>query len=135
MIVADTNLLAYLLIEGEHTEAARRVRAIDDGWIQPALWRSEFLNVLNLAVKTHLLDEAEAMRVWRSALAVFGSSEYEPEGADVLRVAIRRDISAYDAQFVTTALDLGLRLVTFDRRILKSSPDVAMTASDFVAGS
>jgi len=42
VIVADTNLITYLLLDGEHTEAAERVFALDSHWIAPALWRSEF---------------------------------------------------------------------------------------------
>ena len=54
MIVADTNLVAYLLIEGDQTAAARRVWERDRDWILPPLWRSEYLNVLATLVRTAL---------------------------------------------------------------------------------
>jgi predicted nucleic acid-binding protein len=46
MIVADVNLLAYLLIEGEFTEIAERAYARDRRWIAPRSHRFELLNVL-----------------------------------------------------------------------------------------
>lgn len=52
MIVADTNLIAYLLIPGPFSKDAERVQRRDPDWRAPWLWRSEFLNVLSLYVRT-----------------------------------------------------------------------------------
>ena len=52
MIVADTNLIAYLLLPGPLTDRAGRVYERDPVWVAPPLWRSEFRNVLVLHVRT-----------------------------------------------------------------------------------
>lgn len=51
MIVADTNLIGYLAIQGIHTPKARTAYGRDAIWMVPPLWRSEFLNVLVTSVR------------------------------------------------------------------------------------
>ena len=46
MIVVDTNVIAYVLIEGDKTALAQQVAKKDPDWKVPPLWRHEFLNVL-----------------------------------------------------------------------------------------
>lgn len=133
MIVADTNLVAYLLIEGEKTDVARAVWAADPGWMLPTLWRSEFLNVLTTSVRARVLTLAQAHNTWSLAQTVFGKNEVEPAGQAVLETAAARNLSAYDAQFVVAAENLNVRLITADRRLLKACPDIAMTPETFTA--
>jgi predicted nucleic acid-binding protein len=133
LIVADTNLVAYLLIEGEKTAAARAVWAKDSRWMLPTLWRSEFLNVLTTAVRARVLTIAQAHDTWHIAHAMFDQSEVEPSGDDVLDAAAERNLSAYDAQFVVAAVDLDVPLVTADRRLLEACPDLAIALDRFTA--
>jgi hypothetical protein len=49
MIVADTNLVAQLILELDLTEQAQRVYQRDPDWRLPELWRHEFLNVRELS--------------------------------------------------------------------------------------
>jgi predicted nucleic acid-binding protein len=126
MIVADTSLVAYLLIDGTRTRQARAVWQRDPDWRLPPLWRSEFLNVLATAVKASVLDADEAHVAWANAVSIFRGREVEPEASDVLSTAIRHGISAYDAQFVVVARGLGAKLVTADRRLRNACPDVAV---------
>ena len=133
MIVAETNLVAYLLIEGEKTDLARAVWRVDARWMLPTLWRSEFLNVLTTTVRAKVLTLAEAHDIWNVAQTVFGQSEVEPSGDAVLETAATRKLSAYDAQFVVAAADLDVRLVTSDRRLLKACPDIAIAPETFTA--
>jgi predicted nucleic acid-binding protein len=133
VIVADTNLVAYLLIEGEKTDLARAVWATDSHWMLPTLWRSEFLNVLTTAVRAHVLTLIQAHDTWHVAQTVFGQSEVEPSGDAVLETAAARNLSAYDAQFVVAAADLEVPLVTSDRRLLQACLDIAVTPEKFIA--
>lgn len=135
MIVADTNLIAYLLIEGEHTAVAREVWRRDPHWLAPPLWRSEFLSVLTLSVEAGVLAPRDAHRTWTAACALMGGHEIEPGGTEVLDAALEHPISAYDAHFVVVAEHLGLPLVTSDRRILRARPHLALSPQAFARGS
>lgn len=133
MIVADTNLVAYLLIEGKQTPLARTVWQRDPRWILPTIWRSEFLNVLTTSARAGVIKLAQAHEAWQIALTIFQSSEVEPSGDAVLETAAARNLSAYDAQFVVAAADLEVPLVTSDRRLLQACPDIAITPERFTA--
>jgi predicted nucleic acid-binding protein len=134
MIVADTNLIAYLLIDGEATATARRAFERDPDWRVPPLWRSEFLNVLATAVRAGILAETQAFDAWDAAVDAFGDREEEPGAEPVLATAIRLRISAYNAHFVALAERSGSRLVTSDRGILRACPDVAVSIRTFASG-
>ena len=99
----------------------------------PPLWRSEFLNVLAMAFRADVLSEDQALLAWRRARALLGAGEVEPNGERVLQLAMERDISAYDAQFVAVADDLGIPLVTADKRLLERCKDLAISIKEFTA--
>jgi predicted nucleic acid-binding protein len=132
VIVADTNLVAYLLIEGTQTTAAKAVWAKDSEWMLPSIWRSEFLNVLTTSVRADVLTLEQAHETWHVALTIFAQSEVEPAGDDVLDRAAERKVSAYDAQFVVAAADLDVPLVTSDRRLLAACADIAVSPEQFL---
>ena len=131
MIVADTNLISYLLIEGDQTEAARKVWAKDPSWVMPPLWRSEFLNVLAVAYRAGVISQSQALVVWERAKTLFGGGEVEPSGSRALQLAMERGISACDAQFVSVAMDLGVSLVTADKRLLDKCQKETVSVEDF----
>ena len=133
MIVADTNLVAYLLIDGKQTDVARAVWKKDPRWMLPTIWRSEFLNILTVAERADVITLEQAHETWEVAVGVFGQSEVEPSGDDVLNAAARRKLSAYDAQFAVAASKLRVPLITFDRRLLRGCRDFAISPERFLA--
>jgi predicted nucleic acid-binding protein len=131
MIVADTNLIAYLLIPGDHTQAAERVLARDPDWAAPLLWRSEFRNVLTLHIRRRSLSLAESLEIAADAELLMQDKEYEVSSAQVLSLAASSRCSAYDCEFVALAQNLGVPLLTADRDVLTDFPSLAVSVDAF----
>ena len=115
MIVADTNLIAYLLILGQHSNEAESVYIKDPQWAAPLLWRSEFRNILAFYVRRGLMDLNDAYRTMEQAERLMRGQEFEVASARVVRLAAASGCSAYDCEFVVLAQDLGVTMVTSDR--------------------
>ena len=134
MIVADTNVVAYLVIEGDRSDAARAAYERDPEWRLPPLWRAEFLNVLATSVRAGVLEKRQGLQAWDAAVTLFGRSEQEPGAELVYETALSHGISAYDAQFVALAGLLEVTLVTGDRKVARACKPVATYLEKFAAG-
>jgi predicted nucleic acid-binding protein len=125
VIVADTNLIAYLLVRGQHTGEAEAVYRKDQQWRAPLLWRSEFRNVLTFYLRRGLIGIDEAIETIEQAEQLMSGQEYGVESSRVLRLAAGSGCSAYDCEFVALAQDLGVPLVTSDSALIaKFKPTV-----------
>ena len=131
MIVADTNLIAYFLINGDFTEDAEIVYQKDSDWVAPYLWRSEFRNILALYLRQNLLSLEEAKEIVHQAELLLLGKEYEVESGEVLKIAHISGLSAYDCEYVALAQDLNISLVTTDRKILTAFPEIAIAPVNF----
>jgi predicted nucleic acid-binding protein len=103
-----------------------RLLEADEEWIAPRLWVDEFLNVLATYERNGLLTTDQTAPILADALALMEESSYEIPPERVLAVARRTSCSAYDSQYIALAEDLGLKLYTCDRKILKNCPGVAV---------
>jgi len=131
VIVVDTNVVAYALIEGTHTELARKVREIDPEWRLPELWQHEYLNILATYAKQGGVPVRTAQRLWREGVRLLASATRPADMVLSLELAVERGVSAYDAQFIALAISLGVPCVTEDRRLLRAFPAVAVSMSAF----
>ena len=133
MIVADTNLLIYLYVQGQRTEESEAVLQRDALWAVPLLWRSEFRNSLIGLVRAHALQLDDALAMIDEAERWLTGREYSVLSRQVLTLASRSGCSAYDCEFVALAQDLEVQLVTTDRQIFKAFPTIAVSPSAFTA--
>ena len=134
MIVADVNLIAYLLIDGPFTEAAKGALRRDPHWLAPVLWRHELLNILATSVRENRLTESQAMVVLANAPHFVQDEVIEPARMDVLRLSVESRMATYDCEYVVLAQRLMVRLITADKKVLQRFPDVAMSIEDFAQG-
>lgn len=131
MIVADSNLLAYLLIPGDHTALAESVLANDPDWAAPLLCRSELRNILATYMRQRRMSLVQAQRTMELAEDILRGREYSVPSDEVIETAASSGLSAYDSEFVVLAKRLKVRLVTTDGAILKSFPSLAVRPERF----
>ena len=127
MIVADTNVIAYLFIPGIHTGLAETLLRQDQEWAVPLLWRSEFRNVLAGYIRRKHMAFDTAVSIIEQAEGFLGPLEYSVASFRVLELVARSKCSAYDCEFVVLAQDLNIPLITTDNQILTSFPQIAVS--------
>jgi predicted nucleic acid-binding protein len=126
MVVVDTNVVAYLLIEGDRTKQAQALFARDADWRSDAFLLIEFSNVLATYVRSGGLSRTQA----ESLLAEVGTrvrTTANVAHSRALRVAEQYAVSVYDARFLAAAQSLGGKLVTEDAKLRAAAP--ALTQS------
>ena len=122
MIVVDTNVVAYLFLRGEFAARAEAWLRQDRDWVAPVLWRSEFRNVLAGCLRRRQLTFDAAREIQREAEALLIGNEHEVDSQRVLELVRDSDCSAYDCEFVSVAMRLGVKLLTADSKVLKAFP-------------
>ena len=121
--------MAYLLIEGEFTNKAEQVYQDDNNWTAPYLWRSEFRNILALYLRKKYLSVAEAKSKMEIAQRILARKEFELKSEEILDLAANSSLSAYDCEYVLLAQKLKIKLVTSDRKILRSFSECTVDLS------
>ena len=131
MIVVDVNTIAYLWIPGEMTELAEKAIKKDAAWVSSILWRSEFRNILAQCLRRGDMNSAAGRRCLEGAESQMLGQEYIIPSFLVMQKVSNSSCSAYDCEYVALAEDLGTKLVTSDKQILKEFPETAIRLKDF----
>ena len=129
MIVVDSNVLAYLYLPGEYTAAAEALLEQDPDWAAPILWRSEFRNILAGTMRRKAISFEQANSLQREAESLLAGAECEVDSPTVLELVRGSECSAYDCEFVALAMKLGVKLVTPDKKLLRTFPRCAVALS------
>ena len=132
MVVIDTNVLAYLLIEGDRSARAQALYARDSDWRSEAFLLVEFSNILAAYRRTGALGRGAADDLLASAERVVSGLVALPH-ARALKLAAEFGVSAYDARFLGAAQNLGARLVTEDSRLRAAAPALTRSLAQALA--
>ena len=127
-MVLDTSVVCGWLLENQATPYSDAIaqRLQDDQAVAPPLLRLEYANVLRTACKRGRLTAQQA----QDAIAQLAELPVEidaelPDAAQLLALALRYDLSSYDA----TYLDLALR-----RQLPVATQDVALAQAARLSG-
>jgi predicted nucleic acid-binding protein len=135
MLLVDTNVVVYLLIDGDYTEAAQELRTRDPDWRSEAFLLVEFTNVLVSSIARKRTTLSLAQDVLATAAALFDGKLGRIPAPSVLAIAARHRVSAYDARFLALADQLGCRLVTEDARLRSTAPALTQSLAEALATS
>jgi predicted nucleic acid-binding protein len=129
VVLVDTNILAYLIIEGDRTASAQKLFERDSDWCSEAFVMVEFSNILATYVRTKALTQAQGTRLLTEAQALL-STLHNMTNTRALETAMQYEISAYDARFISLARHLKLRLVTEDAKLRTAVPSWTISLAD-----
>jgi len=125
VIVVDSNVVAYLYLPGEYTADAEALLKREPEWAAPVLWRSELRNILLGYMRRKTLSFAQVLSVQAEAESLLAGAEFDVDSQAVLELARDSGCSAYDCEFIATAIALDIKLVTMDKKLLKAFPRCA----------
>jgi predicted nucleic acid-binding protein len=132
VVLVDTNVLAYLLIEGDRTIDAQALYAKDPDWQSEAFVMVELTNILTTYTRTGGLTREQGIKLLAEAetlLPPLTSVSHQ----EAYEVAVEFGISAYDARFVALARQMKSKLVTEDAKLRKSVPAWTVSLSESLA--
>ncbi len=132
MIVVDSKIVAYLLIEGEKTSLARALWNKESNWWMPTLWIHEFLNILVTSERTGNLRLRTCQEILGRAQSLFETKSQQVDMAYTLSLAARYRLTAYDAQYLAVAQSMDTLLITEDRKLRQVVPQHARSMRSFL---
>jgi predicted nucleic acid-binding protein len=133
MLLVDTNIVAYLLMDGDYTDGAQQLRIRDSDWRSEAFLLVEFTNVLASSIARKRMTLSSAEEFLAKAAALFDGKLGRIPHASVVAIAARYRVSAYDGRFLALADQLGSRLVTEDARLRAAAPRLTQSIAEALA--
>jgi predicted nucleic acid-binding protein len=133
VIVVDTNVIVYLMLKGERTAQAEAVFNKDSDWVAPYLWRSAFRNILALYLRQGYITLTNAKLIVKEAESLMHAKECEVQSMQVLDLVESSKCSSYDCEFVVLAQQLGVPLVTSNKKLLTEFPSNAISMDAFIS--
>jgi len=126
MIVVHTGVMVRFVVGGPGGAGAAWLFMRDPDWAAPPRLMSELGDVLLGFVRRGWVTPDQAGAMCDDAAVVLGPRVVAVPSTRVIETALECGLAARDAEFVVAARELGLRLATLDRAILRGAPDVAV---------
>lgn len=133
MILVDTNILVFIVLEGPQSPAARELLSKDGEWRSEHYALIELANVLVTTMRVRGLALSVAEAAHATVRALIEPGLVTVGHADVMRLARLRRISAYDARFLVAAQELGVRLTTEDAKLRRAAPELTQSLDEALA--
>ncbi len=132
MIVVDTNVIVYLMLESKNSSKAKSALRKDSDWIAPILWKSEFRNVLALYMRKGMIALEHARNIMEEAERLMQGGEYTVPSSQILSLVKSSGCTAYDCEYIALAKEFNIQLVTTDKKLLSSFPKTTISLERYV---
>jgi predicted nucleic acid-binding protein len=132
MNLVDINVLAYLVIKGDHTKKTQLLYKLDSEWHTEEFVFIELTNVLTTHLRAGLLTMPVCIETFEEAENVIGSNLHNVSHLDALATAHEFRISAYDARYIALARKLGVPLITEDKQLRKAAPELTISIDEAI---
>ncbi len=133
MIVVDTNIITYLLLPTPYSDSVDSLYKLDSHWVAPALWKSEFRNVLALYLRKEIIALEKALQLQEKAESIMIHNEFDISSSQVLALVDKSSCSSYDCEFIALAHHLNAPLITQDKKLLREFPSTAVSVASFLS--
>jgi len=133
MIVVDTNIISYLLLPTPYSDSVDTLYKLDSHWVAPALWKSEFRNVLALYLRKEIITLEKALQLQEKAESIMIHNEFDISSSQVLTLVDKSSCSSYDCEFIALAHHLNTPLITQDKKLLREFPSTAVSVASFLS--
>ncbi len=133
MIITDTNIIAYLFLPTSYSDSVDALYRMDSHWVAPALWKSEFRNVLAIYLRKKVITFEKALQLQDSAESIMFNNEFDVSSSQVLALVEKSNCSSYDCESVALAHQFNIPLVTQDKKILREFPSSTMSVLSFLS--
>lgn len=123
-LVLDNSVVSGWLLKSQATAYSQAIarRLLHDRAVAPALLRLEYANVLRTACKRGRLTAEQAQEAIAELAALPLDLDHEsPDPAQLLALALRHDLSAYDAAYLDLALRRQLPIATQDGALAQAA--------------
>lgn len=119
--VLDNSVVSGWYLTGQSTEYSQAIAArleVDKALV-PALWQLELANVLKTACTKGRLSHAQARQILDALgqLPIEVDSDVQPGQRALFELAMRFNLSSYDAAYLELAMRHGLPLATQDEQL------------------
>lgn len=133
-MVIDTVVFAYALLGVEEfcEAAAKAIERADEIWVPDSL-RAELVNVVWQWVHLRGVPIETGQDVLQDAETLF--TKVVPTQAlweHALELAVDRGHPAYDTLFIALAIAQDCKVITYDRKLLSTFPEYAISVSDYL---
>ena len=133
MIVADTNVVSYMYFDHpEYTPVVKKLLQSDKDWAAPLLWRSEFCHVIHKQVRANHVHEDEMCELLNYVTRDISIQDVKPDYHEALTLAYHTGCTSYDCEYISVANILDIPLITFDKKLLRTFPNIAMQPADYL---